>query len=222
MGNVFNKSANKVTSHDKAILELKIQRDKLKQYQKKLEQVQQRETEIAKKHLSNGDKKRALLALKKKKYQQTLIEKTDAQLFNLEELTNSIEYALVEKQVFEGLQKGNEVLKEIHNEMSIEKVEKLMQDTADAIEYQNEIENILNGQITTEDEESILKELEDIEKEELAKVADSMPDVPTQELPTGTKAADGKEPIASTKEPTAAKEKQKEKVKQKEPALVAS
>jgi charged multivesicular body protein 6 len=31
------------------------------------------------------------------------------------------------------LQQGNKVLKEIHNEMSLEDVEKLMQDTNDAI-----------------------------------------------------------------------------------------
>jgi charged multivesicular body protein 6 len=44
---------------------------------------------------------------------------------------------LVEKQVLEGLKNGNSVLKEIHKETSIEAVEKLMDDTADAIAYQN-------------------------------------------------------------------------------------
>lgn len=37
----------------------------------------------------------------------------------------------------DGIQQGNEVLKEIHKEMSVESVQKLMDDTADAIEYQN-------------------------------------------------------------------------------------
>lgn len=37
----------------------------------------------------------------------------------------------------EGLSNGNAVLKEIHNEMSLEDVERLMDDTADAIAYQN-------------------------------------------------------------------------------------
>jgi charged multivesicular body protein 6 len=44
---------------------------------------------------------------------------------------------LVEKDVVFGLQQGNKVLKEIHKEMSLEAVEKLMQDTSDAIAYQN-------------------------------------------------------------------------------------
>jgi len=38
--------------------------------------------------LKNGDKKKALLALKKKKYQEQLIEKVDTQLMNIEELVN--------------------------------------------------------------------------------------------------------------------------------------
>jgi hypothetical protein len=101
--------------------------------------------------------------------------------------TNSIEYAVVEKQVVEGIQQGNEVLKEIHKEMSIESVQKLMDDTADAIEYQNvktlkiiifltllyltlqiqEIDEILSGKITAEDEEEILKELDELQQQEV-------------------------------------------------------
>ena len=51
--------------------------------------------------------------------------------------TQSVEYALVEKQVLDGLKSGNAVLKEIHKETSVEAVEKLMDDTADAIAYRN-------------------------------------------------------------------------------------
>jgi hypothetical protein len=37
MGNIFNKSPkHKITSHDQAILDMKVQRDKLTQYQKKV------------------------------------------------------------------------------------------------------------------------------------------------------------------------------------------
>jgi charged multivesicular body protein 6 len=51
MGNLFG---NAVSKNDKAVLQLKIQRDKLKQYQKKIINVQQEEIKIAKKHLANG------------------------------------------------------------------------------------------------------------------------------------------------------------------------
>lgn len=48
----------------------------------------------------------------------------------------SIEFSLVEKSILLGLQQGNSVLKEIHKEMSVELVEKLMGETDDAVAYQ--------------------------------------------------------------------------------------
>lgn len=42
---------------------------------------------------------RAKLLLKKKKYQEQLLERTDAQLENLEKMTQDIEFAQVETQV---------------------------------------------------------------------------------------------------------------------------
>lgn len=79
MGNKTSKV--KITPQDKAILELKVQRDKLHLYQKRMANIIERETQIAKEHLKNKDKRRALLAMKKKKYQESLMVKTDAQLY---------------------------------------------------------------------------------------------------------------------------------------------
>jgi len=121
----------------RAILDLKNQRDKLHQYQKRITVLTDRETQIAKQMLAQGDKKRALLALRRKKYQESLLSKTDGQLEQLEKLTSSVEFALIQKDVLFGLQQGTKVLKEIHAEMGgIEHVEKLMGETADAIAYQ--------------------------------------------------------------------------------------
>ncbi|KAG2204742.1 hypothetical protein INT46_008325 [Mucor plumbeus] len=173
-------SKNRVTSQDRAVLDLKVQRDKLKRYQKKVNVVIDKEVEAAKLALQQGNKQKALLALKKKKYQVQLLEKTDQQLMNLEELTHSIEYALVEKQVLEGLKHGNDVLSEIHKETSVEAVEKLMDDTADAIAYQNEIDEMLNGLISAEDEEEIMKELDELREQE---INSELPNVPSNKLP---------------------------------------
>ena len=116
---------------------MKNQRDKLHQYQKRITVLTTRETEIARALLQQGDKKRALLALRRKKYQETLLAQTNAQLEQLEKLTGSVEFALVQKDVLFGLQQGTKVLGEIHREMGgIGNVEKLMGETADAIAYQ--------------------------------------------------------------------------------------
>lgn len=116
---------------------MKNQRDRLHQYQKKITVLTDKETDIAKQMLAKGDKQRALLALRRKKYQESLLVKTDAQLLELEKLTSNVEFALIQKDVVFGLQQGTKVLKEIHAEMGgIEHVEKLMGETADAIAYQ--------------------------------------------------------------------------------------
>ncbi|RIA90575.1 Snf7-domain-containing protein [Glomus cerebriforme] len=200
-----NKSS-KITSQDRAILDLKVQRDKLKQYQKKLQIVAEKETQVAKEALLKNNKRGALLALKKKKYQEQLLSKSDAQLLNLEQLTQSIEFALVEKDVFAGLEQGNLILKEIHNETPIEKVEKLMEDTADAIAYQNEISEALSGKLTSEDEDEILAELAQIEKERLV---DELPPVPMQ-APVREDETENIEESISKQQEVKAKKSQKE------------
>ncbi|KAH8150397.1 uncharacterized protein LAJ45_05608 [Morchella importuna] len=187
MGN--NSSTHRVTAQDRAILDMKIQRDKLRQYQKKIQTVLDREHEIAKEMLAKGDKQRALLALRKRKYQEQLLIKTDGQLQALEELTSTIEFSLVQKSVLYGLRQGNQVLKEIHKEMSLESVEKLMEETADGIAYQREISNMLAGRMSNEEEDEVEDELEQMEKEERAKsMAAQMPNAPTTT------------PVAATKE----------------------
>ena len=95
------------------------------------------ESNLAKQCLSRDDRSRALLALRRKKYQESLLAKTDAQLAQLEQLTGQVEFALVQKDVLFGLQQGTEVLQTIHKEMGgVEGVEKLMGDTEDARAYQ--------------------------------------------------------------------------------------
>jgi hypothetical protein len=80
---------------------------------------------------------KAKLALRRKKYQESLLAKTDAQLHQLEQLTSDVEFALVQKDVMYGIQQGTAVLQEIHKEMGgIEQVEKLMGDNAEARAYQ--------------------------------------------------------------------------------------
>ena len=116
---------------------MKIQRDKLHQYQKRVKIITDRETEIARECLRQGNKPKALLALRRKKYQESLLAKTDQQLAQLEVLTSDVEFALVQKDVVFGLQQGTAVLKEIHKEMGgLDKVEMIMGESQEAQAYQ--------------------------------------------------------------------------------------
>ncbi|KAI0910247.1 charged multivesicular body protein 6 [Ustulina deusta] len=190
MGN----SNSRVTAQDKAILDLKLQRDKLHQYQRRIVLLTNKETDVARQLLAAGDKKRALLALRRKKYQEQLLAKTDAQLAQLEQLTHSVEFALIQKDVVFGLQQGTRVLKEIHAEMGgIEHVEKLMGETADAIAYQKEVSDMLGGRITNQDEDEVEDELAALERE--VNGPSSLPAVPvTTPIVLGT-SVDEQEPL---------------------------
>ena len=116
---------------------MKNQRDKLHQYQKRITTITTRETEIARECLRQGNKSKALLALRRKKYQESLLAQTDGQLEQLEKLTANVEFAQIQKDVVFGLQQGTKVLKEIHKEMGgIEKVEQLMGESEEAQAYQ--------------------------------------------------------------------------------------
>ncbi|KAF3003709.1 Vacuolar protein sorting-associated protein 20 [Curvularia kusanoi] len=164
MGN--SSSSNKISAQDKAILDMKNQRDKLRQYQKRITVLTDREKAIAKECLAKGDTNRAKLALRRKKYQEGLIQKTDAQLAQLEQLTSDVEFALVQKDVLFGLQQGTAVLKEIHKEMGgIENVEKLLGENAEARAYQEEISELLANKMSNQDEDEVEDELELLEKE---------------------------------------------------------
>ena len=170
---------------------MKNQRDKLRQYQQRITLITSRETAIARQCLVQGDKAKALLALRRKKYQETLLAKTDAQLETLEQLTGNVEFALVQKDVMYGLQQGTSVLKQIHAEMGgMEHVEKLMGENEDARAYQKEISEKLGGQMSNQDEDEVEDELEALEGEihgvsELAKEPDAgrFPAAPEHELP---------------------------------------
>ncbi|KAJ3645379.1 hypothetical protein Zmor_023045 [Zophobas morio] len=176
MGIIFGKKKppSRITQQDKAVLQLKQQRDKLKQYQRRIELTLASHRELAKKLLEKGQKERAKLLLRKKRFQESILEKTDNQLDNLERLTHDIEFAQVELQVVNGLKQGNEALKKINEALNIEDIEKILDETREGVEKQEEINALLSGGLTEEDEAAVEDELAEI-------ISQSLPTVPIQE-----------------------------------------
>lgn len=193
MGGIFGKKKpeSRVTEQDKAVLQLKQQRDKMKQYQKKIQIQLEKERELAKKLLKDGRKDKAKLLLRKKKFQEGLLEKTDGQLDNIERMVHDLEFAQIESKVVQGLKSGNEALKKMHELMSIEDVERIMDETAEAVEYQQEVDAILAGGLSSQDEDDVLDELNEMIKSSLPQATEAedmqLPDVPTHQLPEPSK-----------------------------------
>lgn len=141
------------------------------------------------------------MLLRKKKYQEKLLETTDNQLDNITKLTSDLEFSAVEQKVLDGLKAGNVALKKVHEILTVEEIERVLDETNEGIEKQNEIDAILNSNaesaLTEDDEEAVLAELDQLIASETKTVEEKteeeteeraedvvLPDVPTDEMPT--------------------------------------
>lgn len=136
------------------------------------------------------------MLLRKKKYQEKLLETTDQQLENLEKLTSDLEFSQIEQKVLDGLKIGNEALKKVHEILTIEEVEKILDETKEGVEKQREIDAVINqyteSALTEADEEDVLAELDELiatndkNATETPSVEEfvELPEVPTDELTT--------------------------------------
>lgn len=103
---------------------------------------------------------------------------------------SSIEFAVVEKSVIDGLKRGNEVLRDIQKELSMESVEKLMEETREAINYQQQIDTILSGKLDDHEQMAVEEEYAKMVKELQVAV---LPTPPSTVLPPSTTAILDKE-----------------------------
>lgn len=137
------------------------------------------------------------MLLRKKKYQEKLLETTDGQLENLEKLTSDLEFSQIEQKVLDGLKVGNEALRKVHEILTIDEVERILDETNEGVEKQREIDAMINqytdSALTEQDEEDVLAELDALvgAEEKSAAAADAaeekpivLPEVPTEDLPS--------------------------------------
>ena len=73
---------------------------------------------------------------------------------------------------------------------TLDEIDQIMEDTAEAVDKQREISDLIGGQLTSEDEDEAMRELEELERmeeEEEERIQEEedvrLPDVPTDALP---------------------------------------
>lgn len=146
------------------------------------------------------------MLLRKKKYQENLLTNTDKQLENLEKLTHDLEFAQIELQVLDGLKQGNAALKKVHEVLNIDDIEKIMDETREGIEKQNEIDALLSEALTEQDEDDVLAELEELSSKE---IKEKLPEVPANDLPKAVYEEEEEDTVKDTVVKISTKEKSK-------------
>ncbi|KAK9812682.1 hypothetical protein WJX72_001804 [[Myrmecia] bisecta] len=184
MGNLFAKHTGaKITDSDRAVLTLKTQRRKLTVERKRIEGVIEREVKVAKELIAQKKRERALLALKKKKLQEAQLDKLDAWLLNVEQMLANVESAARQSKLFSAMKQGHAALKELQKEVTVEDVEQLMEDTAEAKEYEDRVRQLLGESLSADEDAAALAELDAMEAEFLkAEIEEEMPAAPTHEV----------------------------------------
>eukprot|EP00871_Galdieria_phlegrea_P002283 jgi/Galph1/3055/GphlegSOOS_G1732.1 len=172
---------DKVTSFDREFLDLKVQRDNLKQYEVRLQSSLKQYTELARRLLSDNERERALVVLRLKRAVEKAIQQTEVMRQNLEQVVNNIEWKQIEVDYVAQLETGNKLLRYIQKNLSLEEVEQLLDETKEASEFQRRIMDALSGYSTLETEDSSEKELEQLEAE-LFPLACEEPTVVTKKL----------------------------------------
>jgi charged multivesicular body protein 6 len=162
MGNLLGhkKAAESpITDNDRALLTIKVTKNRLTKHRAGIVRTIERESAAAREHAAEGNRLRARDALRRKKYWMTATEKTDEMLMCIDEVLTAIETAQLNKVVYEGIAAGTAVLKQMQQELSLEKAERLMDERADALAVQDEVDAALGTEIDA-DLENQLQRLE--------------------------------------------------------------
>ena len=119
---------DRVSENDKTILDIKARMRKLRTYEEKLNQQSREATEKIKELIKSGQKERAIIHLKRKKFTEAEITKCSGAQIKMQELMMGIESAQADLQIFSALKEGDAVLKDLHSKVSIADWEELYAD----------------------------------------------------------------------------------------------
>ena len=182
-----NRNQVQLSQTEKAILDCKSCRDKIKRYIKSLEQKSENSMTKVRELLQKKQRDRAKFYLKQSKLfsEQTKVadgqlEMINQQISNIESTTNMAECAAV-------LSNGNKVLKELQNEVNIEHWENIRDDLDELKERDDEIKEFFKEKGIEQEEldeqcdDEINKLLEEIHGNDI-----DLPQVPKEKIPEDT------------------------------------
>jgi charged multivesicular body protein 6 len=137
-------------------------------------------TEQAKMLIHKQQKDRALLVLKLRRFKDNEVNKVEGELMSVLEMIETVEWEHANMEVLRALKAGTASLNKLHEEMSLDDVSDLLEETNEAIEVENQINSMLAGQLDIGDNSEIERELAEL----MGEVPASTPVAPTKQADT--------------------------------------
>jgi charged multivesicular body protein 6 len=138
-------NVNKLNHEEKTILQLQICRDNIKAYIKRLTVNEDKRKQKAKEEVRRGDREKAKIYLSQAKLYKEQASVATGQLTVIQEQVDRIHSAVEQREVIKVLEQGNKVLKDLNDEVNIEKWEKIADDMNELKAQQDEIANFLKN-----------------------------------------------------------------------------
>jgi charged multivesicular body protein 6 len=185
--NSAQKTVVQLSPTERAILDCKSCRDKIKRYIKNLEQKEQRSKLKVKELLRLKQRDRAKLYLKQSKLFSEQTKIADGQLDMINQQIANIESTSNMNECAEVLNRGNAVLKQLQNEVNIEHWENIKDDLDELKERDREIgdffkeKGIDEEELETQCDDEINKLLAEMQGNDI-----QLPNVPKEQIPQDT------------------------------------
>ena len=178
MGLSSSKRKSAISGADRNMLALKTQRKKLVDQQRLLEARIDRHTEVARALVREKKGDKALFVLRKKRLVEKQNQTLSGLLINVESLVSSVETQQQQNKVFYALQEGNAALKAMQQAVSVDDVQRVLEDAADAKAQYEEMSGLLGQSLSDVDTEQVEAELQALEDQAAAQEAERLPSVP--------------------------------------------
>ncbi|KAM6900346.1 charged multivesicular body protein 4c [Xenentodon cancila] len=174
-------------SPQEAIHRLRETEEMLTKKQDYLEKRIEQEIMTAKKH-GTKNKKAALQALKRKKRLEQQLTQIDGTLSTIEFQREALENSHTNTEVLKNMGFAAKAMKQVHQNMDLDKIDDLMQDITEQQDVAREISDAISRPFgETFDEDELLAELEELEQQDLEDSMKSMgglPSIPNAKLPS--------------------------------------
>jgi charged multivesicular body protein 6 len=199
-GSSTSSATDSIDDSDRALLDVKVQRDQLVSHRRRMDSQVTKDDEAARSMVKESKKQQAMLALRKKKQHEQLAVDVQTHLNRLEELIASIEFSRLQKEAVEALAEGVKMLKRVQKETGgVDYVNRLMDERDEALLEKREISDALASVGVAADDADAMAEYDRlVEAHAAAQLVASTdaPEQPVADVPAAGDASGYSQPAA--------------------------